>query len=111
MKKKAKITRKIGANKGNPRLWLEGKLLLEFGWNRGDHFFPSYAAGKLTYSKTPKLRGSPERAVAGTSCRPIIDTCGAFLGATCGFNTGETVELKVSRLKIVVTPLKPSKCA
>lgn len=32
------ITRKIGLNRGIPRLWLEGSILSTNGFQNGDHF-------------------------------------------------------------------------
>ncbi len=70
------ITRKIGRNRGKPRLWIEGKALLENGFTHGTRW---------TLQPCPSgfiLRADPDgkRKVAGKPARPIIDIVGASLG-------------------------------
>ena len=65
-----RTTRKIGLNRGNPRLWLEGSLLASEGWRQGDRFDAIFGDGSITYRKNPE----GQRGVAGTAGRPIIDT-------------------------------------
>lgn len=102
------VKRKIGANRGNPRLWLEGKSLEAFGWTSGSAFSASLKKGSLVYSKTRGSSGnsSANRKVAGSPGRPIIDTCGSHLESTCGFQTGDQVLVSISAQSIVVMPSK-----
>ena len=79
MKKKT-VERKIGLNKGVTRIWLEGKLLSQFGWSKGEAFTPQFNEGKITYNKTE----GGSRKVAGTPERPIIDTNSAKIGKLIG---------------------------
>lgn len=72
------ITRKIGRNRGKPRLWIEGKALLDAGlthgarWNLHPCVLPSH-------SLEIALNNCGKRRVAGTPDRPIIDISGGSL--------------------------------
>lgn len=63
------ITRKIGLNRGKPRLWIEGKALLDVGFKKGDAF-GVVVAGKVV---TIHSEVDGKRHIAGTVERPIID--------------------------------------
>ena len=90
--------RKLGANKGKTRLWIEGKLLSESNWNRGDAFDVIWLDGVLRYIKNPN--GS--RKVAGTEARPIIDTNTDKLASTLHASTGEKVNINVTSQSITI---------
>lgn len=64
------IKRKIGQNRGKSRIWLEGKILAEAGWKKGDRFTCQFEDGAIVYRKTE----DGGRKVAGDESRPIIDT-------------------------------------
>lgn len=76
MKQPATFTRNRGMNRGKPRLWIEGKHLLEAGFNPGDRWNAIQTASGLNMVKHPE--GS--RKVSGKGARPIIDITGANLG-------------------------------
>jgi DNA (cytosine-5)-methyltransferase 1 len=70
-------TRKIGQNRGKPRLWLEGSILLDHGFHHGC----SWEAVRVSPDEL-RLKAGPlgGRKVAGTVDRPIIDiNSGAIL--------------------------------
>ena len=90
--------RKLGANRGKTRLWLEGKLLSESNWNRGDAFDVIWLDGVLRYIKNPN--GS--RKVAGTEARPIIDTNTDKLSSTLHASTGDKVSITVTSQSITI---------
>jgi hypothetical protein len=90
--------RKLGSNRGKTRLWLEGKLLSESNWKRGDYFDVIWLDGVLRYIKNPN--GS--RKVAGTEARPIIDTNTDKLAATLHATTGEKVNITVTPNSITI---------
>ena len=54
--------RKLGANRGKTRLWLEGNILSDSNWKRGDAFDVIWLDGVLRYVKNP----NGARKVAGT---------------------------------------------
>jgi len=89
--------RKLGANRGKTRLWLEGKILSAKGWKAGDRFTVAYVDGAVTYVKDP----NGARKVAGTSARPIIDTNTDKLSTALNAMTGEFVN--VSSLSASIT--------
>ena len=90
--------RKTGANRGKPRLWLEGACLSDNGWARGDRFDVVEGAGRLSYVK----RAEGKRKVAGTVQRPIIDTNGALVGECLG-EKGTVCLVSVSRSAVDVS--------
>lgn len=90
--------RKLGLNKGKVRLWIEGKLLSDSNWQRGDAFDVIWLDGVLRYVKNPN--GS--RKVAGTEARPIIDTNTDKLASTLHASTGEKVNITVTSNSITI---------
>ena len=91
-------TRKIGSNRGKPRLWLEGAILLETGFKHG-----------LTWDAYPiddgslRLLASNEggRKIAGTAERPIIDINST--ATLAGFSVGDVVTITAQRHLLIVT--------
>jgi hypothetical protein len=71
------ITRKIGQNRGKPRLWIEGAHLTAAGFKPGDTYTLTIVGDKLGISRTAP--GKP-RKVSGKGEKPIIDISGASLG-------------------------------
>ena len=68
-------TRKIGQNKGRPRLWLEGAILTECGFSHGERYNVTPYDGYLTIEKAH----GGKRKIAGKAERPIIDMLGKVL--------------------------------
>lgn len=66
-------TRKIGLNRGKPRLWLEGAILLDNGFTQGDRWeaVRYINGGQITLDLVKGALGL--RRIAGTPARPIID--------------------------------------
>ena len=89
----------VGANRGTSRIWLEGKKLAEYGWNKGTHFNTLITEGGLTYSKSDD--NFKNRIVAGTETRPIIDTNSKKLNEFC--NTGDSVQVVITNNHITIT--------
>jgi hypothetical protein len=58
----------IGINRGNARVWLQAKWLIDAGFHNGAIYVVEYSEGKI--SITPSDKG---RKVAGNIERPIID--------------------------------------
>lgn len=79
-------TRKIGRNKGKPRLWIEGSILDRAGFAHGTEWqllgdgSDEYGI-TLQTSEVLEVVGVRVRRVAGTPARPIIDIAGATLGS------------------------------
>lgn len=86
--KLTKYTRKIGSNKGKPRLWLEGIIVHEIGLSHGEKFSVSASRGEFRIERD--FSGS--RKVAGTPDRPIIDTLGKLI-ESAGFEVGDIVAM------------------
>lgn len=71
-------TRKIGRNKGKSRLWIEGALLTEAGFEAGTRWtLEPLASGGFLIHRSPE----GNRKVSGKPGRPIIDITGVSLGA------------------------------
>jgi len=91
-------TRKLGANRGKTRLWLEGNILANQGWHTGDKFDVILIDGVLKYAKNP----NGKRKVAGKIGRPIIDTNTDKLSTTLNALPGEVVNVIATREAITV---------
>lgn len=70
-------TRNVGMNRGKPRLWIEGKILIDAGLDHGQRWdiVPMPHGFKIVRSPFGK------RKIAGKPGRPIIDITGSTLGA------------------------------
>ena len=79
---------KIGANRGRPRIWLEGKRLTAVGIGRGDRFRTHKVDGGVNIAIDPDGR----RKVSGKGDRPIIDIVGSDV-KYWGFDIGDDVEV------------------
>jgi hypothetical protein len=80
----------VRANRGKPRIWLEGKRLLFAGFECGGRFGLGIEilAGKEALVLVADPRGS--RKVSGKNHRAIIDIC----GDSCKpFKTGDVVKI------------------
>jgi len=66
------ITRKLGSNKGQTRLWLEGAVLIERGFLPGTRYnlLPDISGGYML-----AIDPLGTRKVSGSGLRPIIDIC------------------------------------
>lgn len=103
-----KTTRKIGLGRGKARLWIEGKVLAEAGWNKGVPFVAVFEEGLVRYLPVlhPATVGLPERKVAGMPDRPIIDTNTDKLLDALGVEVGDHVELIITPTRIEVRKLE-----
>lgn len=93
------MERKIGKNRGNRRIWLEGKSLAVAGWNKGDRYDRVIANGQICLMKHP----TGARKVAGTTDRPIIDLAGKWVTEWAA--TSDRVAVHVQTGTIVVETL------
>lgn len=68
-------TRKFGKNKGQARLWIEGKLLLSNGWTKGKRYDRIVTDDHIMLVTNPegKLK------VAGSEGRPVLDISGKWM--------------------------------
>tara|TARA_R110002124_G_scaffold170306_1_gene337828 strand:+ start:1650 stop:1976 length:327 start_codon:yes stop_codon:yes gene_type:complete len=81
----------VRANRGRPRIWLEGKRLAAAGFERGVRFDLTLGTkrygGLLLYLNED---GSGKRKVSGKGDRPIVDIVGAEI-QRCGLQSGDDV--------------------
>ena len=91
-------TRKLGANRGKTRLWLEGAILSTHGWTTGAKFDVILIDGVLKYVKNP----NGKRKVAGKPGRPIIDTNTNAISDTLNASPGDVVNVIATREAITV---------
>lgn len=94
--------RKIGQNRGRPRLWLEGQILTDAGFNHGDRWDFVNEPDKLI------IRNNPEgkRKIAGKKDRPIIDIIGRTLEAS--FDCDQVAVLDIKRIRNGVIHITPA---
>jgi len=98
------ITRKIGLNRGIPRLWLEGSILSTNGFQNGDHFSITNKKDSIVgYALTIVWHSDGDRKIAGKPDRPIIDINGSSI--LWGFQHGDIVNVSASKGLIVITKL------
>jgi len=83
--------RKIGRNRGKPRLWIEGDLLIEAGLpHRAQWVLIPHIDGLdivRVQTEESKLDGRRVRKIAGTGARPIVDIAGSSLAPLATFGT------------------------
>lgn len=93
------LTRKIGKNKGQSRVWLEGKYLAAHGWTKGTTYERDTSIGNIVLTKSTlgKLK------VAGGVDRPVIDLAGKWV--TELFEGHEQVGVIVSDEMITIAPI------
>jgi DNA (cytosine-5)-methyltransferase 1 len=85
----------VRANRGKPRIWIEGKRLEHAGLSVGDQFDTLRAVGQLVINK----RANGARKVSGKGERPIID----LSGASCApFSTGDAVAIEYHPNGVIV---------
>jgi hypothetical protein len=97
-------TLRIGTNRSNPRIWIEGSALSANGWKKGDHFIAYFRNGSIVYERV--ITGTPgARKVAGTEARPIIDTNCAKITESLGADTTHAT-VTITPDKITITPGK-----
>lgn len=91
-------TRKVGLNRGKPRLWLEGKILADNGFTCGSPWLLQQVGSSLILHATP----GGDRKVAGTAQRPIIDiNSKVLLAGWEGEVTVEVMERGMLRVSLV----------
>ena len=98
---------KTAKNRGNARIWLEGKKLASYGFSRGDMLKKSFSESGYTliFTKTSNpLSGQKYHRIAGTEKRPILDCNGKWV--TEFFQGAEfyAVEITVDRITIQPVP-------
>lgn len=60
--------RRVGMNRGKPRIWIEGKILTEAGFKPGDRY--DFDGTRITRNPEGK------RKISGKGDRPIVDISG-----------------------------------
>ena len=94
------LTRNIGSNRGQARVWIEGNALAVNGWTKGMPYERILSGNKFLLSKTSKGKLK----VAGTDVRPILDLCGAYVTkALQGF---EKVSVSIDNGSIIIKGIK-----
>lgn len=96
------IQRNIGNNRGNRRVWIEGKSLANENWHKGTRYTKQITATgfELVRDDNGALK------IAGGENRPVIDLCGAYVGKA--LNGFEKVSVVITAEKIVI---KGAACA
>jgi DNA (cytosine-5)-methyltransferase 1 len=94
-------TRKIGLNRGKPRLWLEGSILNDNGFTHKAPWTVGRDKDGLYINATP----TGDRLIAGAADRPIIDINSTAMLE--GFKAGDVVEVLVVRKgRLLVTKVE-----
>lgn len=93
--------RNIGQNKGRPRIWLEGQILTNAGFNHGDRYDITTQPDKLII----KINPDGKRKIAGYKDRPIIDMLGRVIEAS--FNCDQVVRVNIKKVRDGLIHLTP----
>lgn len=92
------ISRKIGSNRGERRIWIEGKTLSEYGWVKGTPYVKKvYEDGTIALGKS--FQGKFK--IAGGEDRPVIDLNGKYVTAT--FKGFEKVSVRITESSITIS--------
>lgn len=77
---------KVCTNKGNKRIWIEGKILINAGLDCGLVFDKTITDDQivLNFDSSKFTSKFAQHKIAGTQQRPIIDLCGKYLTAFFG---------------------------
>ena len=105
------IILKSGTNKGNRRIWIEGKALTSTGFVRGVLLIKPMKNKKVVLTKDGELiltkttdQKLKNHTIAGTTTRPILDLCGGWVTA---FMAGKArVLITISSTTITIKPIK-----
>lgn len=93
----------LGANRGKPRIWLEGAWLHDLGFVRGAHFTAAIDGGTLIL-RLAKADASGARTVSGKDKgdrpNPIIDLAGDWLQPMATADRKLTIAMSKGRLVI-----------
>lgn len=88
---------KMGSNKGNPRIWIEGQILVDHGFKRGDRFNALIRPGSLIIEAVDY----GDRKVSGKGERPIIDIATKELLTVAPIGTTLWLSARQGRLELV----------
>lgn len=94
-----RATLNIGANKGRPRLWLEGARLTAAGFKRGQSITVLTGPGSLVIRVDAKFGA---RTVSGKAEKPIIDILGRTI-EQAGLKAGDKVDVVFSNELVMAT--------
>lgn len=96
-------TLKLGANRGNPRVWIEGNHLLRAGFTPQSKFRATFQDGSIVL----ELAQDGDRTVSGRSRDgkelPIIDINAAQIGQAMGADTSR-IAVRLTKHRIDITP-------
>lgn len=94
-------TVKLGKNKGAPRVWIEGRYLLDAGFACASRIEADFQPGRITL----RLAENGRRVVSGKrgGTLPVIDINSSALREA--FGTVETVQVEVFTGEIILTPV------
>ncbi len=99
------VIRKSGSNRGNRRLWLEGKALHDNGFTVGTMMQITKKSGcvLLTSSKDESVKRIK---IAGTRTRPILDLNGKWVSEMMGDHTHFRADILPNQ-SIDIYPITP----
>ena len=90
-------TAKVGRHRGNPRLWFEGKWLLDAGFTPGDSFDCRGRDGRLLL-----VAGEGVRTISQKKGLPVLDVCNPIVSEILG--DCDRVEVRVGKGRLTITP-------
>lgn len=92
------FTLKSGSNRGERRIWVEGKRLLNAGLVKGTMLGRNMKNGKIILNV-----GGEGHRIAGGDSRPVLDLNGKWVTDFVGASTH--VEITVAKNRITIVPV------
>ena len=96
-------TLKLGQNRGNPRVWIEGKHLTQAGFTQGSKFRATFGKDSIVL----ELAADGDRTVSGRKrdeqAIPIIDINADAIGEAMGKDTAR-IAVKIAAHRIEISP-------
>jgi DNA (cytosine-5)-methyltransferase 1 len=96
-------TLKLGTNRGNARVWIEGAHLAKAGFKPSDKFKATFSDGSIVIELHPEGDRTVSGRTRGDKQLPIIDINAGAVAQAMGTDTSR-IAVKIRRHRIEVTP-------
>jgi hypothetical protein len=103
--KTIKAEYKVGLNRGNARIWIEGGVLVRAGWNAGDTYITEHIkTGLIKLRKSTNKDEKRLRKVARHGVKPVIEISNTKTAAEIGPKVAR-VALELTEATITIKAL------
>lgn len=103
----AEYKMRTAKNRGNDRIWLEGKKLADAGFERGDMLEKTVTDEAIVFQRVSNpIAGNKYHRIAGTQKRPILDCCGLWVTEFMNGAEFYCASIDASYATITITTIK-----